>query len=216
MRLGPVEQWNAAVNKRPRMPVKDSDEAPLIAAAGRGDREAQRALFERYRDAAFAAAARITGRREDALDVVQDAFIKAFDSLRRFQGEAGFKTWLLRIVSNRALDLLRSRRVRLAAPLDGEPDRAAPAPPARDDGGPGGDLERHELAARLTQAVEALPPDQRAVFALFATGEMSYGEIADVLGIPIGTVMSRLFHARLKLKERLADLAPGELTRERA
>lgn len=187
-----------------------------MAAASRGDREARRELFERHRDAAFATAARITGRRDDALDVVQDAFIKAFDGLRGFQGDAGFKTWLLRIVSNRALDVLRSRRVRLAASLDGEPDQAGPAPAARDDGDPGSDLERRELAARLTQAIEALPPDQRAVFALFATGEMSYGEIAKVLAIPIGTVMSRLFHARLKLKQKLADLAPGELLRERA
>jgi RNA polymerase sigma-70 factor (ECF subfamily) len=185
-------------------------ELRLVDSAASGDREARRELFERYRDAAYQVALRITGRTEDALDVVQDSFIRAFDGLRGFQRDAVFKTWLLRIVSNRALDFLRARKVRLAAPIGSGGDEADGAlEPLADEPGPGRGLERQEMAARISAAVEKLPPDQRSVFALYASGDMTYGGIAEVLGIPIGTVMSRLFHARTRLKQALADLDPA-------
>jgi RNA polymerase sigma-70 factor (ECF subfamily) len=188
----------------------DTSELRLVDRAAAGDREAQRKLFERYRDAAYRVAFRITGRQADALDVVQDGFIRAFERLSGFQREAGFKTWLLRIVTNRALDLLRARKVRLAIPLDGD-DEAGPVATVADHAvpPPGEPLERRELAQQLEQAVDRLPPQQRAVFALYASGDMTYGQIADALGIPVGTVMSRLYHARQRLQATLADLAPG-------
>ncbi len=180
----------------------------LVAAASTGDNDARRALYERYRDVAYRVALRITSRPEDALDVVQDGFIRAFERLDSFNRTAGFKTWLLRIVSNRALDLLRARKVRLAMPLDGSGDGTRPDPPApAADSRPGQRLEAGELAHRLHRAIESLTPPQRAVFALYATGEMTYGEIAESLGVPIGTVMSRLHHARRRLYELLPDLA---------
>ncbi len=183
--------------------------------AAAGDREARRELFERHRDTAYRVALRITGRAEDALDVVQDSFIRAFERLGEFQQESGFQTWLLRIVSNRALDVLRARKVRLAVPLDGDDDenlRRAPVADNREPA-PGSALETRELGTRLRRAIESLPPDQRAVFALYATGEMTYGQIAEELGIPIGTVMSRIFHARRRLHEMLPDLAPPDAER---
>jgi RNA polymerase sigma-70 factor (ECF subfamily) len=188
----------------------------LVDAAAAGDRTARHALFERFRDAVYQTAFRVTGRHEDALDVVQDAFIKAFDRLTEFQRESGFKTWLLRIATNRSLDLLRARKVRLAAPLepDGDEGRIEPAAPA-ENSHPGRGLEQREISQRLQVAVESLPADQRAVFALYATGGLTYGEIAEAVGIPIGTVMSRLFHARKKLHEILADLAPPDLKKAR-
>lgn len=191
-------------------PYVQPDEVRLIEAATRGDRTAQKDLFERYRTAAFAVAVRITGKREDALDVVQDAFIKVFDRLETFNQQSTFKTWLLRIVTNQALDARRRKRVRLTASLDAtEPgerglDPPAPAESTRPDAG----LDREELAARLQAALESLPPDQRSVLALHASGDMTYGEIAEVLGVPIGTVMSRLYHARRKVQALLPDLAP--------
>jgi RNA polymerase sigma-70 factor (ECF subfamily) len=189
----------------------DPAELQLVDGAAAGDREARRALFERYREIAYRVAVRITRRDEDALDVVQDSFIRAFERLSEFQREAGFRTWLLRIVSNRALDLLRSRRVRLAVRLDGEDDERGPELPSEDPADqPMHGLERLELAQRLRRAIDRLPMDQRAAFALYATGEMTYGQIAEALGIPIGTVMSRLFHARRRLHEMLPDLAPRE------
>lgn len=182
----------------------------LAERAAAGDREARRELFERHREVAYRVALRITGRPEDALDVVQDSFIRAFERLGDLQRESGFQTWLLRIVSNRALDLLRARRVRLSIPLDGDDDDARlelAAPDAQNR--PERGIEHRELAERLRRAIESLPPDQRAVFALYATGEMTYGQIAEALGIPIGTVMSRLYHARRRLHGMLPDLAPA-------
>jgi RNA polymerase sigma-70 factor (ECF subfamily) len=198
-----------------KSPNVNNSEMRLVELAAQGEREARRELFERHRDAAYRVALRVTGRPEDALDVVQDSFIKAFERLGDFQQAAGFKTWLLRIVTNRALDLLRARKVRLAVPLDGGDDEPRFEPAAADENQrPGARLEQHELAERLQQAVESLPPEQRAVFALYATGEMTYGQIAEAVGIPIGTVMSRLHHARRRLHKLLEDLAPSRMTTE--
>lgn len=191
------------------MTVQSNDSALVERAAG-GDRSAQRELFEMYREAAYAVALRVTGRHDDALDVAQDAFIKAFEGLHEFQRESGFKTWLLRICTNRALDLLRSRKVRLAVSVDAQAEDGSPGNAAipSGDAAPDERIEQSETADRIRRALEELPPQQRAAFALFASGELSYGEIAAALDVPIGTVMSRLYHARRKLFELLGDLAP--------
>jgi len=181
-----------------------------LDAAAAGDREARRQLFERHRDAAYQVAFRLTGRMEDALDVVQDSFITAFEKLGGFARASGFKTWLLRIATNRALDLLRSRRLRLGVSLEAvEGEGGLPRMVAlpREERAVSS-LEQQELGERIRQAVELLPPEQRAVFSLYAAGDMTYGQIADVLEVPIGTVMSRLFHARRRLHELLPDLVP--------
>jgi RNA polymerase sigma-70 factor (ECF subfamily) len=189
----------------PEPPVYDSEET-LLAAARRRDPAAQQSLYERYRDDAYRVAYRITGKQADALDVVQDAFLRVFTRLESFQGQSAFRTWLLRIVSNRALDVVRARSVRLSQPLDAGPGLRIDPPERGETAGPGRGLERSELRARIDAAVETLPPDQRIVFALHAAGEMTYGDIAEIVGIPVGTVMSRLYHARRKLQELLPDL----------
>jgi RNA polymerase sigma-70 factor (ECF subfamily) len=194
-------------------PIVDTSEVSLVRRAAAGERDARRELFERHRAAAYRVALRVTGREADALDVVQDSFIRAFERLGEFQHEASFQTWLLRIVTNRALDLLRARKVRLAIPLDGGDDDPGPALAADDEAlRPDRTLEDRELADRLQQAIESLPPEQRAVFALHAVGDMTYGQIAEVMGVPIGTVMSRLYHARRRLRQLLEDLAPDKMT----
>ena len=181
----------------------------LVARAAEGDRDARHELFERHRHAAFRVAVRITGNEEDAFDVVQDSFIKAFEGLSGFQRGASFKTWLLRIVNNRSLDYLRSRKVCLAVSLD-DGDERGPTGDLLPAGGdqPDARLEQHELKKRIEQAMGSLPPEQRSVFGLCAGGELTYGEIAEIVGIPIGTVMSRIYHARRRLRAMLADLAP--------
>ena len=179
--------------------------------AATGDQTAQRVLFERYREVAYRVAFRITGRNADALDVVQDSFVKAFARLDSYQGSANFKAWLLRIVSNRALDLLRSRKVRLSLSLD-QPDedgRRTTLPDA-DQPSPSAGLEGQEQLDRIQAAIERLPIDQKTVFAMYASDDMTYGQIAEALGIPIGTVMSRLYHARRKLHQYLGDLNPDQ------
>lgn len=184
-----------------------------MARAVAGDAAARHDLFVRYRDDAFRAAFRITGQHADALDVVQDSFIKAFESLAGFQGDSSFKTWFLRIVANRALDVLRKRRVRLVVSLDGDEDSAglrgyASAGLAASDEAPAGrELENREMGVRLQDAIGKLPPEHRAVLSMYAAGEHTYAQIAEALGIPIGTVMSRLYNARRKLRELLPDLA---------
>jgi len=185
---------------------QNSAESRLVQLAAAGDQNAQAALFERYRAAAYTVAFRITGRAEDALDVVQDSFIAAFSRLGEFHQESTFKTWLLRIVTNRALDVLRARRLRVALPLETQNGGSLPvlAPEVSDA------AESRDLVERIRAALEKLPPDQRAVFALYAGGDMTYGQIAEVLGIPVGTVMSRLYHARRRLYALLSDLAPRD------
>ena len=144
------------------------------------------------------------GREADALDAVQDGFVKALTNLDRFRGHSSFKTWLLRIVSNAALDLGRQRKrdARLPqAPPGDQPDRFGPAnlPP------PDTELARADLRRRIDAALVRLPESQRQTFVLHVDGGLSYREVAESLGISIGTVMSRLFYARQKLKTLLAD-----------
>jgi RNA polymerase sigma-70 factor (ECF subfamily) len=182
----------------------DGDDA-LLARAARGDRPAQDELFARYRDPAYRVAYRLLGNPDDALDAVQDGFIKAFTHLRGFEHRCSFKTWLLRVVSNAALDLGRQRRRReeLAAAAT---ERLAP------DGGvtpdhadPGREAEEADLRRALADALTQLPEAQRRTFVLHVDGGLSYREVAEAMGISIGTVMSRLFYARQKLKGMLAS-----------
>jgi RNA polymerase sigma-70 factor (ECF subfamily) len=194
-------------------PNVDPLEVQLVERAAAGDRDARSELFARHRDAAFRVALRITGSNQDALDVVQDGFIKAFERLADFERASGFGTWLLRIVTNQALDHLRRRKVRLAVSLDADEDGAPVARVAGDEDPPGERLEQREQADRLQRAIDDLPPEQRSAFALYASGDMTYGQIAEIVGVPVGTVMSRLYHARRRLREALADLAPRESQR---
>lgn len=178
-------------------------DAALLARFAAGDRAALDDLFRRYRAVAYRVAYRLLGREADALDAVQDGFVKALRNLDRFRGHSSFKTWLLRVVSNAALDLGR-RRQRQGwndRPPAAPPDR--PGPDART--APDADLERADLRRVIETALAALPAAQRQTFVLHVDGELTYREVAEVLGISIGTVMSRLFYARQKLKTLLAD-----------
>jgi len=183
------------------VPASDSALLELIAT---GNRTALEDLFRRYRSVAYRVAYRLLGREADALDAVQDGFVKVLTHLDRFRGRSSFKTWLLRIVSNAALDLGRQRkrdaRVPQAPPGD-HPDRfgAADLPP------PDTELARADLRRRIESALVRLPESQRQTFVLHVDGGLSYREVAESMGISIGTVMSRLFYARQKLKTLLAD-----------
>jgi RNA polymerase sigma-70 factor (ECF subfamily) len=176
----------------------------LVARAARGDRPALEDLFGRYRDPAYRVAYRLLGNTEDALDAVQDGFIKALTHLPRFEGRCSFKTWLLRVVSNAALDLGRQRRRRdeLSAAVT---ERVSPDGGATPDHlDPGREAEEADLRRALAEALRELPEAQRRTFVLHVDGGLSYREVADAMGISIGTVMSRLFYARQKLKGMLA------------
>jgi RNA polymerase sigma-70 factor (ECF subfamily) len=149
--------------------------------------------------------------REDALDISQEAFARAYTSLPAFKGEASFTTWLHRIVVNLAIDSLRRRQRSgtatyddtRAAPEEREADASAPDDPATS-------LETKHVRALLARGIAQLPPAQRAVLVLREIEGMSYEGISQAVGCTLGTVMSRLFYARRKLqrvlKAHLADL----------
>jgi RNA polymerase sigma-70 factor (ECF subfamily) len=176
-----------------------SDEQLLVRAAA-GDRAALEELFRRYRQVAYRVAYRLLGNEADALDAVQDGFVKALVHLPRFQGRSSFKTWLLRVVSNASLDLGRQRGRRETLSIDGLRQRGQDDCEPRETPVPERDLELADLRRQLNKALEQLSAAQRQTFVLHAEAELSYREIAEALGISIGTVMSRLFYARQRLK----------------
>jgi RNA polymerase sigma-70 factor (ECF subfamily) len=179
-----------------------SDEQ-LLCSWHKGEAAALDDLFRRYRAVAYRVAYRLLGNEADALDAVQEAFVKALTHLRTFERRSSFKTWLLRVVSNAALDFgrQRGRREVLRMDLLGPQQREGLEPRVQPE--PGGNLDRDDLRRRLQAAIAQLSAAQRQTFVLHAEAELSYREVADVLGISIGTVMSRLFYARQKLRALL-------------
>jgi len=183
--------------------VSPSDEQ-LLQRSAHGDRKALEELFGRYRQVAFRVAYRLLGNEADALDAVQEAFVKALINLPHFQGRSSFKTWMLRVVSNASLDLGRQRGRRETLSMDsmGAQARQEFEPLVMEE--PGLGLERADLREILQHALTHLSPAQRQTFVLHAEAELSYREVAQTLGISIGTVMSRLYYARLRLRDLLA------------
>jgi RNA polymerase sigma-70 factor (ECF subfamily) len=167
----------------------------LVDRARDGDGPAREELFRRHFGVAYRVAYRLLGHDQDALDAVQDAFLADFD------GRSGFRTWLLRVVTNAALDLGRRRKRRPALSLEERPLDLAES--FGED--PGRSLQGEDLRQILNAALDRLSPKIRATFVLFAEAGMSYQEIADAQKVPIGTVMSRLHFARQKLQAYLGD-----------
>jgi RNA polymerase sigma-70 factor (ECF subfamily) len=172
----------------------------LVRLAREGDGSAREELFRRHRNDAYRVAYRLLGHEQDALDVVQEAMLKAFSALKDFDGRSGFRTWLLRIVQNAAFDWGRRRKRRREFPL-GE-DEANHHEPAADDD-PARRLRQQDLGLALQQALNRLSLTIRTTFVLFAEGDLSYKEIAEIQNVPIGTVMSRIHAARQKLQAEL-------------
>ena len=178
----------------------------LLARHLAGQPAALDELFRRYRGLAYRVAHRLLGNEADALDAVQDGFVKALTHLDGFEGRSSFKTWLLRVVSNAALDLGRQRGRREQRRSDESAlNDWEISGPAQE---PGRELERADLRRMLQAALMRLPEAQRRTFVLHVDGELSYREVADVLEISIGTVMSRLFYARQKLRALLSERLP--------
>jgi RNA polymerase sigma-70 factor (ECF subfamily) len=186
-----------------------STDEELVERARRGESQAREELFRRSRDIAYRVAYRHLGHADDAMDAVQNAFIKVFRHLDEFDGRSQFRTWLLRIVTNAALDIGRKRSRRSALRL-AEPDSEGAEAAVEED--PAHGLHRQDLRRLLDEALARLNPDIRSTFVLFAEAGLSYKEIAESLGVPIGTVMSRLHFARQKLQAFLQqrDVSAGE------
>jgi RNA polymerase sigma-70 factor (ECF subfamily) len=183
-------------------PLAPSDEQ-LLECFAAGEPEALEELFRRYRLPAYRVAYRLLGHEADALDAVQEAFVKALTHLDSFQRRSSFKTWLLRVVSNAALDLGRQRGRRVALNLSAAESGEGEDPSFVVMGDPSERLERADLRRLLNQALATLSEPQRRTFVLHAEAGLSYREVAEVMGISIGTVMSRLYYARQKLRAYL-------------
>ncbi len=184
------------------------DEARLIERAKRGDKAAFGALVRLHERFAYASAYSIVRHREDALDLAQEGFVRAFRALDRFEAGQAFRPWLYQIVRNAALNALKKRQRRGERSLDTlaengvEPVSGAPAPDTQ--------VAKEDLRAALADALQALTPDQREIIQLRHFLELSYAEIADCLDIPMGTVMSRLHGARKALARVWAARRAGE------
>ena len=176
--------------------------AALVVLAKGGDREALDELARQAGPKAYGFALQLLRNREDALDVTQEALVSFFDHLDRFDEARQLDPWLLSIVRNQAYDFLRRRKVRAAESLDALLEQGAALPAGQ---GPTAfdRIERDELRARLWRALGDLSSEHREILVLRDYQDLSYLEIAEVLGVPKGTVMSRLHRARRALRDLL-------------
>jgi RNA polymerase sigma-70 factor (ECF subfamily) len=187
--------------------ASEPDDAQLVRRALYGELRAFEQLVERHRDVVARVAARIVGP-DDAEDVSQDAFLRAFHRLGAFRGEAPFRSWLLRITHNAALDHLARRRAEPVAPETLDAAEVSPARP------PAESLELRERIDRLERKLRGLSPQHRVVLMLRDAEGLSYEEIADITGTPLGSVKGRLHRARREFIAMLrANTYDWELSR---
>jgi len=181
--------------------VLQESQKELIEGCQRGDSEAFRALFEKYKDAVYSIALRYAGEPAAAQDIAQDTFLKLFSTIGSYRGESAFEPWLYRMVVNSCLD--QKRRKRRWAPLLDEVLSLLRTPDlsALDQ------VLRSEMSAQVRGVIDGLAPEQRIVVVLRYTQGLSYEEIAEILGCAPGTVASRLNRAHKILERRLAGLA---------
>jgi RNA polymerase sigma-70 factor (ECF subfamily) len=192
--------------------VADKDRALVDRARG-GDKDAFRLLYQRYHRRAYALALGVVKNPEDALDVVQDAFLKAHRHLEGFEGNASFYTWLYRIVMNVAIDQVRKAGRAPTVDYDdavAHLDSDAPADlqdlvPQLVGGNPAKELQRREIREKIDEAMAKLSENHRAVLVMREIDGLSYEEMATVMKCSKGTIMSRLFHARRYMQKYLLE-----------
>lgn len=179
------------------------EEAALVARAKAGDRDAFGELVRRYQKSVFWVARRMCRTDEDAWDVTQDTFIRAMNAMPRFDTRYRFFTWIYRIATNLSINLSQKRKRRSEVEFDEE--YGAEGEQCLEDTAPS-QASASELASAIQGAVEKLSPPLRAVFVLRVDQELTYSEIAETLGIALGTVMSRLNRARTEVRKSVEHL----------
>ena len=187
------------------------DDSALVSACLAGQTEAYGVLVRRYQDKLYPTILRLAGHPDDAHDLLQDTFLRAYEKLGKFQGESSFFTWIYRIAVNLALT---NRRRRRPLTIDPESRGGSYSEGAADprDHDPSLPLEARERELVVQNALNALAKDQRAVVVLKEFDGLHYDEIAKILKIPVGTVRSRLHRARIELRERLKSLVDEDET----
>jgi RNA polymerase sigma-70 factor (ECF subfamily) len=200
------------------MAESDVDIVELVQS---GDRKAFSVLIERHKDRAMALAVRMLRNRQDAEEALQDAFVRAYQALPRFEGRSSFGTWFYRIVFNVCSSALERRGTEVHVSMQNETDDGAAVleiPSA--DLPPDLQLESTEAQKIVQEEVERLPEVYASTFTLFVVQEMSYDEIVEVTGLPLGTVKARLFRARMMLRtavaRRLQMVVPAIVSKENA
>ncbi|MCL1820366.1 MAG: sigma-70 family RNA polymerase sigma factor [Oscillospiraceae bacterium] len=190
----------------------------LVKRAKDGDNDAFEQLVKDNQRGVYTLALRYIGNHDDALDISQEAFLRAYRGLKFFQGDSSFSTWLYRLTVNASIDYLRKAKRRRAIPFSalGEPDQVIGIPDTKDS--PEQTAELSELKNALNEALQMLKYEHRTVFILRCVHELSYTEIAEILNIEEGTVKSRLSRARDRLKEILkgnfSDSPPSKHSRK--
>ena len=188
--------------------MESTSEEELVTRSRRGDLEAFNEIVLAYQSRVYNLVARMVGDPAAAEDVTQEAFVSAYRAMARFRG-GNLRAWLLRIAANAARDYLRSRRRRREQSLEADPPRTAALASTRPQDSPEEAALRSELAGLLQEAIHSLPPDQREVVVLVDLQGLDYAEAAQVAGVSLGTVKSRLSRARARLRDYLRDR--GEL-----
>jgi RNA polymerase sigma-70 factor (ECF subfamily) len=178
--------------------LAQAGDGEVVQACMRGESEAYRELLARYRKPTLALAYQMLGNAEDAEDIAQEAFIRVFEAIHGFRGQAAFSTWLYRIVTNLCLGQLRGRHP--VVPLDAIGDPSSPEIASR----------RVPETLVTRQVLAQMAPDLRAILLLREQGALSYGEIATTLGLPMGTVRSRLSKARAAFRAAWRQLHEGQ------
>jgi RNA polymerase sigma-70 factor (ECF subfamily) len=190
--------------------LQESD-ADILRQVQDGDLRQFALLVDRYKDRALTLALRLVRNREEAEELVQDAFVRAYRNLRSFRGDSAFRTWFYRILYNVCMTSVRRRAKREPILyLDGQPEMYESVPDtgmttALDQ------LEEKEIAGILSDELGKLPDKYRTALTLFYTEEMSYEEVGEIAGLPVGTVKSHLFRARSLLRERLVNRLQEEV-----
>src|SRR6478609_4954149 len=189
----------------------DVSELDLVKRCQAGDIEAFDELVSRYRTRVFSMIYNMVHNEQDAWDLAQDSFLKAWKSIKRFKGKSSFYTWMYRIVMNVTIDWLRKKQVRGAGAefddaiqlkeIDPASRTVPHAGPLPHEG-----MQGREIRDRIDAAIAQLSPEHQAVILMKEIEDMQYREIAESLGCSIGTVMSRLFYARKKLQDLLRDV----------
>jgi RNA polymerase sigma-70 factor (ECF subfamily) len=195
----------------PELPLNVDNEREIIRGWKRGDKRAYEALVRRYMTDAYLVAYGYVGNAEDARDLSQEAFVKVYQARARFDEERPFYPWLYRVLRNHCLNFMRRGRVEVS--IDDENahrEIASPRPTALED------LESDERRRIVRAAVARLSDDHREIIVLKNFKDHSYKEIAEILEIPIGTVMSRLFYARQALRALVEEIEGGSPLKEEA
>jgi len=189
----------------------DVSDLDLVTRCQAGDTEAFDELVSRYRARVFGMIYNMVHSEQDAWDLAQDSFVKAWKSIKRFRGRSTFYTWVYRIVMNVTIDWLRKKQIKGGGAEFDDAIQLREVEPAsktvpKSGALPHERMEQNEIRARIDKAIAQLSAEQRAVILMKEIEEMQYHEIAETLGCSIGTVMSRLFYARKKLQNLLKDV----------